>query len=149
MKNGTKHILIIDDEQEITDLLEIYLTNEGYCVHKFYTAKGILEYLEKERIDLAILDIMLPDTDGFTLCKSIRKKWFFPIIMLTAKIQSSDKITGITFGADDSITKPFHPLEVLARVKAQLRRSEVYNHSMLQNTISKDEIYQNGLGNWL
>ncbi|MEE1312122.1 MAG: response regulator, partial [Lachnospiraceae bacterium] len=85
MKNGTKHILIIDDEQEITDLLEIYLTNEGYCVHKFYTAKGILEYLEKERIDLAILDIMLPDTDGFTLCKSIRKKWFFPIIMLTAK----------------------------------------------------------------
>ena len=141
MESLMKHILIVDDEKEITDLLEVYLLNEGYHVHKFYTGKGVLECLEQQPIDLAILDIMLPDVDGFTLCREIRKKWFFPIIMLTAKIASSDKINGITFGADDYITKPFHPLELLARVKAQLRRAEVYNQAFTKETTQKEEIY--------
>lgn len=141
MESLIKHILIVDDEKEITDLLEVYLLNEGYYVHKFYTGKGVLKCLEQQPIDLAILDIMLPDIDGFTLCREIRKKWFFPIIMLTAKIASSDKINGITFGADDYITKPFHPLELLARVKAQLRRAEVYNQAFTKETTQKEELY--------
>ncbi len=128
--SGTKQILVVDDEKEITDLLELYLNNDGYCVHKFYSAQGVLECIQKNHIDLALLDVMLPDTDGFSLCREIRKKWFFPILMLTAKIENEDKITGMTLGADDYITKPFHPLEVMARIKAQLRRAETYNQAL-------------------
>ena len=123
------NILIVDDEKEITDLLEVYLVGEGYKVFKFYSAQGVMDCLQKEKIDIALLDIMLPDVDGFTLCHQIREHWFFPIIMITAKIESADKINGITIGADDYITKPFQPLEVVARVKALLRRVEVYNQS--------------------
>ncbi|MBP3703316.1 MAG: VanR-ABDEGLN family response regulator transcription factor [Lachnospiraceae bacterium] len=126
---GKKKILIVDDEKEITDLLEVYLINEGYQVLKFYRAEGVLSCI-REGIDLAILDVMLPDMDGFTLCKEIRKEWFFPIIMLTAKVEDMDKITGLTMGADDYITKPFNPLELVARVRGQLRRVEAYNPSM-------------------
>ena len=123
----SEHILIVDDEKEIADLLEVYLENEGYQVHKFYHGKGALDCLEDTKIDLALLDIMLPDIDGFTLCRKIREKWFFPVIMLTAKSEDGDKIMGITLGADDYITKPFNPLEVTARVRAQLRRVNMYN----------------------
>lgn len=123
----SEHILIVDDEREIADLLEVYLKNEGYQVHKFYHGKGALECLKNTKIDLALLDIMLPDIDGFTLCREIRQKWFFPVIMLTAKAEDGDKIMGITLGADDYITKPFNPLEVTARVRAQLRRVNMYN----------------------
>lgn len=130
MSGNQKNILIVDDEQEITDLLEVYLKNEGYQVFKFYSGEGVMECMEQNEIHLAMLDVMLPDTDGFTLCRKIREKWFFPIIMLTAKIEETDKITGITLGADDYITKPFNPLEVLARVKGQLRRAEIYNVAM-------------------
>lgn len=121
------HILIVDDEKEIADLLEVYLNNDGYQVFKFYNGTEALECLSKEKIDLAILDVMLPDIDGFQLCQKIREKWFFPVIMLTAKIEDSDKILGLTIGADDYITKPFNPLEVVARVKTQIRRSQRYN----------------------
>ena len=121
------HILIVDDEKEIADLLEVYLKNDGYQVFKFYNGTEALECLSKEKIDLAILDVMLPDIDGFQLCQKIREKWFFPVIMLTAKIEDSDKILGLTIGADDYITKPFNPLEVVARVKTQIRRSQRYN----------------------
>lgn len=141
MKETKKQILIVDDEKEITDLLEIYLLSEGYKIYKFYSAEGVLECIEKNKIDLAVLDVMLPDTDGFTLCRKIREKWFFPIIMLTAKIDSTDKIAGITFGADDYITKPFQPLEVLARVKAQLRRAMVYNQATEIEKSEAEEIY--------
>ncbi len=127
MNNSQKNILIVDDEHEITDLLEIYIKNEGYQVFKFYSGEGVMECIEQNEIHLAILDVMLPDIDGFRLCRMIREKWFFPIIMLTAKVEETDKITGITLGADDYITKPFNPLEVLARVKGQLRRADVYN----------------------
>lgn len=86
-----------------------------------------MQYIESAEIDLAILDVMLPDTDGFRICQKIREKYFYPIIMLTAKVEDTDKIMGLTIGADDYITKPFNPLEVVARVKTQLRRYVRYN----------------------
>lgn len=122
-------ILIVDDECAIADLVELYLKNDGYQVYKFYNATEALACVGQEDISLAILDIMLPDMDGFTLCKRIREQHLFPIIMLTAKVEDMDKITGLTLGADDYITKPFNPLEVVARVKTQLRRYVKYNNS--------------------
>lgn len=122
-----EHILVVDDEQDIADLLEIYLSNDGYIVHKFYNGKEALQCIEDTELDLAILDVMLPDIDGFRLCQTIRQSHYFPIIMLTAKIEDVDKIMGLTLGADDYITKPFNPLEVVARVKTQLRRYQTYN----------------------
>lgn len=120
-------ILIVDDEREISDLVALYLENEGYQVYKTYTANDALACIEKETLDLAILDIMLSGTDGFSLCQTIRETQNYPIIMLTAKDEEIDKITGLTLGADDYITKPFRPLELVARVKAQLRRYKRYN----------------------
>lgn len=120
-------ILIVDDEVEIADLIEVYLTNENYTVFKFYTAKEALECINTTELDLAILDIMLPDITGFALCQRIREEYTYPVIMLTAKDEETDKITGLTLGADDYITKPFRPLEMVARVKAQLRRYKKYN----------------------
>lgn len=125
------NVLIVDDEKEIADLIEVYLINEGFNVFKFYFAKEALETIYNNKIDLAILDVMLPDGNGFSLCKSIREKYSFPIIMLTAKEEEIDKITGFTLGADDYITKPFRPLELVARVKAQLRRYTKYNKESL------------------
>lgn len=122
-------ILIVDDEQAIVDLVEVYLKNDGYQVYKFYNAEDALACVGREDLSLAILDIMLPDMDGFTLCQRIREKHLFPIIMLTAKVEDMDKITGLTLGADDYITKPFNPLELMARVKTQLRRYTRYNIS--------------------
>ena len=111
------NILIVDDEQAIADLVEIYLKNENFNVYKFYTGTEALGCVYSVPLDLAILDVMLPDTDGFSLCQRIREKYFFPIIMLTAKVEDLDKIAGLTMGADDYITKPFNPLELCARVK--------------------------------
>lgn len=122
-----EHILVVDDEKEIADLLEVYLTNEGFCVHKFYDGAQAVEYAQGSHIDLALLDVMLPGMDGFSVCMKLREHFFFPIIMLTAKVEDMDKITGLTLGADDYITKPFNPLEVIARVKTQLRRYTKYN----------------------
>lgn len=120
-------ILIVDDEQAIADLVEVYLTNENYQVFKFYNGQDALNCINNEKIDLAILDVMLPDINGFSICQRIREKHHFPVIMLTAKEEEIDKITGLTLGADDYITKPFRPLELIARVKAQLRRFTKYN----------------------
>ena len=122
-----ENILVVDDEKEIADLLEVYLTGEGYKVFKFYNPLEALLCTRKEQISLAVLDVMMPDMDGFTLLQKIRESYFFPVIMLTAKIEDSDKITGLDLGADDYITKPFNPLEVVARVKTQLRRFTKYN----------------------
>lgn len=118
-----KKILIVDDEKEIVDLLEVYLSNDGYSVYKCYNGLEAMKCIKQSQIDLAILDIMLPDIDGFRLCQKIREKFYFPIIMLTAKIEDSDKIMGLTIGADDYITKPFNILEVKARIKAIMRRT--------------------------
>lgn len=120
-------ILVIDDEQDIADLLEVYLRNENYIVYKFYCVKDAMSCIESGDIDLAILDVMLPDMNGLSLCQLIREKYTYPIIMLTAKVEETDKITGLTLGADDYVTKPFRPLEVVARVKAQLRRYKKYS----------------------
>ncbi|MDR2536711.1 MAG: response regulator transcription factor, partial [Treponema sp.] len=122
-------ILVVDDEREIADLLELYLKNEDYTVFKCYTAKEALECIDKIGLDLAILDIMLPGSSGFAICQKIRDKYTYPIIMLTAKDTEVDKITGLTMGADDYITKPFRPLELVARVKAQLRRYKKYSRA--------------------
>lgn len=120
-------ILIVDDEAAIADLVEVCLKNEGYLVHKFYNAADALACLAHCAPDLAILDVMLPDMDGFALCQKIRQTHLFPIIMLTARVEDMDKIMGLTLGADDYITKPFNPLELIARVKTQLRRYTRYN----------------------
>lgn len=120
-------ILIVDDEREITDLVALYLENENYTVFKFYTATEALDCIKNETLDLAILDVMLPDMNGLQICKKIREQYRYPVIMLTAKGEEVDKITGLTLGADDYITKPFLPLELVARVKAQLRRYKRYN----------------------
>lgn len=120
-------VLVVDDEKEIADLVEVYLQNEGYEVMKYYDATSALAGLEASPPDAAILDVMLPDMDGFALCSQIRREHNFPVLMLTAKVEDMDKITGLTIGADDYITKPFNPMELLARVKAQLRRYQRYN----------------------
>ena len=120
-------IMIVDDEKEIADLLELYLNSNGYSIVKFNDGTSALQYLTEYQIDFALLDVMLPDIDGFTLLKKIREKYFFPVIMLTARIEDNDKILGLSLGADDYITKPFNPLELVARVKTQLRRCSQYN----------------------
>lgn len=120
-------ILIVDDEREIADLVALYLENEGFRVTKYYDGREALQYIREEKPDLAILDIMLPGISGLELCRKIRENHTYPVIMLTAKGEETDKITGLTLGADDYITKPFLPLELVARVKAQLRRYKRYN----------------------
>ena len=123
----SEKILVVDDEKEITDLISLYLRNENYTVHSFYDSLRAYEATQEEDFDLAILDVMMPKMDGFMLCQKIREQHNYPIIMLTAKEEEIDKITGLTLGADDYMTKPFRPLELLARVKAQLRRYKKYN----------------------
>lgn len=128
-----EQILIVDDEKEIADLVTLYLENEGFSVFKFYSSTEALECIHTQSIDLAILDIMMPEIDGLKLCQIIRKQYNYPIIMLTAKSTELDKINGLMLGADDYLTKPFLPLELVARVKAQLRRYTRYNVGAEQN----------------
>ena len=120
-------IMVVDDEQEIADLIEVYLKNESYNVIKFYSPIDALTAIKDMQPDLAVLDVMMPEMNGFSLCQKIREQYTFPIIMLTAKETEIDKITGLTLGTDDYITKPFRPLELVARVKAQIRRYKRYN----------------------
>lgn len=141
----SESILIVDDEQEIADLVEIYLKNDGYTVYKCYNGTDALRIIESTELDLAILDVMLPDISGFEILKTIRQKHFYPVIMLTAKVEDSDKITGLTYGADDYITKPFNPLELVARVKTQLRRYYRYNPSTHKQTLEVEEYDIRGL----
>ncbi|MDE6959596.1 MAG: VanR-ABDEGLN family response regulator transcription factor [Lachnospiraceae bacterium] len=123
----SEKILVVDDEREIADLIAVYLESENYTVYRYYTAAEALACIRQEELDLAILDVMLPGMSGFDLCQKIRETYTYPVIMLTAKDAELDKITGLTLGADDYITKPFRPLEMMARVKAQLRRYKKYN----------------------
>ncbi|HBT72421.1 MAG TPA: VanR-ABDEGLN family DNA-binding response regulator [Lysinibacillus sp.] len=126
------NILVVDDEKEIADLIELYLKNENYHVFKYYTAQEALACIMRENVDLAVLDIMMPEIDGFTILQKIRETFNFPVIMLTAKEEEIDKINGFDAGADDYITKPFRPLELVARVKAQIRRFTLYNQGSKQ-----------------
>ena len=136
------NILVLDDEKEIADLVELYLQNENYHIYKFYKSEEAINCIDTEKIDVAILDVMIEGKDGFEICRYIREKGLkFPIIMLTAKIEDNDKIKGLTLGADDYITKPFNPLELVARVKSALRRYTLYNGE----NVSKNIIEINGL----
>lgn len=121
------NILVVDDEREIADIIEIYLRNDGHNVYKFYNGKEAIECVKNEKLDLAILDVMMPEVDGLTILKFIRENHKFPVLMVTAKTDSIDQINGLTLGADDYIAKPFNPLELSARVKAHLRRATQYN----------------------
>lgn len=123
----SEKIIVVDDEKEVTDLIELYLQNENFEVLKFYSPTDALRCIDNTEIDLAILDVMMPEINGFELCRKIREKYTYPIIMLTAKDAEIDRITGLTIGADDYIAKPFRPLELVARVKAQIRRYKRYN----------------------
>ncbi|MCI4809361.1 response regulator transcription factor [Clostridioides difficile] len=127
-------VLVVEDDESILDLIEIYLENENYTIKKAKCSEEAIRYIKEEKFDLAILDIMLPDKDGYYLCKKIRESFNYPIIMLTSKDDESSKIKGLTFGADDYVTKPFLPGELVARVKAQLRRYNNYNLKTKEGT---------------
>lgn len=136
-------ILVVDDEQDIRELVGIYLKNEGYQVYKVADGKEALKCMENINIDLAILDVMMADMDGITLCMEIRKKSHIPIIMLSAKDQDMDKVIGLSAGADDYIAKPFNPVELVARVKAQLRRYNDFNDNRSSSTLEYLDLSMN------
>ncbi len=124
---GEHKILVVDDDRDIAELVEIHLSSSGYIVHTANSAKEGFDILATEDISLVVLDIMMPEVDGLSMCKTIRKMSNIPIIMLSAKIEDQDKIEGLSTGADDYITKPFNPEELIARVKSQLRRYTTLN----------------------
>jgi two-component system, OmpR family, response regulator VanR len=130
------NILVIDDEMEIVELIEIYLVNEGYQVFKAFNGNDGIQILETTTIHLVVLDIMMPGIDGLATCRKIRQFNNIPIIMLSAKTQDMDKILGLGTGADDYMIKPFNPMELIARVKSQLRR---YIYFDKQNIIKTDD----------
>ncbi|QSX05962.1 response regulator transcription factor [Sedimentibacter sp. zth1] len=132
-------ILVCDDEVEIVEAIEIYLSNEGYQIFKAYNGKEALQILSEQEVHLIIMDIMMPEMNGIIATKKIREKYNIPVIMLSAKSEDTDKIIGLNLGADDYITKPFNPLELIARVKSQLRR-----YTMLGNYVIKTGIYKVG-----
>ncbi len=136
------NILVVDDDKDIADLLEMYLANENFMVYKYYDPRLALESIDEINFSLAILDIMMPGIDGFTMCKMIREKYNFPIIMLTAKDAEVDQITGLTYGADDYVTKPFRPLELMARVKANLRRYQKYDMTQKEEQLSNANVLE-------
>jgi DNA-binding response OmpR family regulator len=137
-------ILIVEDEKEIANLIEIYLSNDGYGVLKAFNGKDALDILSKELVHLVILDIMMPGIDGLEVCRRIRQDKNIPILMLSAKSEDMDKIMGLSTGADDYLTKPFNPLELMARVKSQLRRYLYLNPKSTQD-INDGIININGL----
>lgn len=133
-----KNILIVDDEKEIVDLVELYLRN-AYNVFKSYNGVEALEIMSKNNVDLVIVDIMMPNMDGHTLIRTLREKTDIPIIIISAKTEGYDKIIGLELGADDYISKPFDPLELLARVKAQIRRCYSFNSKEMHSSVEEKE----------
>ncbi len=134
---ATETVLLVDDEKEILQLLSIYFGNEGYRLLTASDGEQALETLDRENVDLVVLDVMMPILDGIQTCIKIRERYNMPVIMLSAKGQDMDKITGLSIGADDYVAKPFNPLEVLARAKSQLRR---YNRLGAKKANSEHEI---------
>ena len=116
------NILICDDERDIVSALKIYLEAEGYITYAAYTGREALEVLEREKIHLVLMDVMMPEMDGITAIAALRQRYNLPVILLTAKSEDTDKVLGLNVGADDYVTKPFNPVELLARVRSQLRR---------------------------
>lgn len=133
-----ERILIVDDEKEIRELIEIYLRNEGYEVEKAGTGLEALEIVNSQKLDLIILDVMMPVVNGIDACIKIREQHNIPIIMLSAKVEDIDKILGLSVGADDYLAKPFNPLELIARVKAQLRRFTKLNTASTTNKVLEE-----------
>lgn len=133
------NILVCDDDREITEAINIYLTNEGYQVYKAYNGLEALEVIKKNEIHLIIMDIMMPKMDGLRATMKLREENNIPVIMLSAKSEDTDKIIGLNMGADDYMTKPFNPLELIARVKSQLRR-----YTTLGSMETKSNVYQTG-----
>lgn len=134
-------ILVCDDDKEIVEAIEIYLTQEGYEVLKAYDGEKAIQTLKKEHVDLLIMDVMMPRLDGIRATLKIREENSLPIIILSAKSEDADKILGLNIGADDYVTKPFNPLELVARAKSQLRR-----YTQLGSTVQdeKKEVYEVG-----
>ncbi len=140
MNKKKNTILVCDDDKEIVDAIEIYLSQEGYRILKAYDGLQAVEMLEREDVQLLLIDIMMPKLDGLRATLKIREKSSIPIIILSAKSEDADKILGLNIGADDYVTKPFNPLELVARVKSQLRR-----YTKLGNAAGENQkIYQTG-----
>lgn len=135
------NILVCDDDKEIVEAIDIYLSQEGYHILKAYDGVEALNILEKEKVNLLILDVMMPKLDGIRATLKIRETNSVPIIILSAKSEDSDKILGLNIGADDYVTKPFNPLELVARVKSQLRR---YNELGGTSQEQKEKVYEVG-----
>ncbi|MEL1135231.1 response regulator transcription factor [Desulfitobacterium sp. THU1] len=133
------NILVCDDDKEIVEAIKIYLTHEGYTIYKAFNGLEALKVIEAESIHLVIMDIMMPQMDGIRATMKIREELNIPVIMLSAKSEDTDKIMGLNMGADDYITKPFNPLELIARVKSQLRR-----YTTLGSMETQTNIYQSG-----
>ena len=134
------HILVCDDDREIVEAIEIYLQQEGYEVIKAYDGEEALEALKRHPVDLLVIDVMMPRLDGIRATLKIREESSIPIIILSAKSEDADKILGLNIGADDYLTKPFNPLELVARVKSQLRR-----YTKLGNAAENSQaVYQTG-----
>lgn len=131
-------ILVCDDDKEIVDAIEIYLLQEGYEVVKAYDGEQALSCMKSQELDLIIIDVMMPKLDGIRATLQIRKESNIPIIILSAKTEDVDKILGLNVGADDYVTKPFNPLELVARVKSQLRRVNVLSSPQ----VTSDEVYE-------
>ena len=140
MNNKKNTILVCDDDKEIVDAIEIYLSQDGYRILKAYDGLQAVEMLEHEEVQLLLIDIMMPKLDGLRATLKIREKSSIPIIILSAKSEDADKILGLNIGADDYVTKPFNPLELVARVKSQLRRYTKLGNAMDDN----QKIYQTG-----
>ena len=132
-------ILVCDDERDIVSAIEIYLSAEGYKIEKAYNGREALAILAQTQVHLVLLDIMMPQMDGITTAAQIRKTSNVPIVFLSAKSESSDKILGLNIGADDYITKPFDPMELVARVRSQLRR-----YATLGGIVKTKDVYENG-----
>ena len=132
-------ILVCDDERDIVSAIEIYLSAEGYKIEKAYNGREALAILAQTQVHLVLLDIMMPQMDGITTAAQIRKSSNVPIVFLSAKSESSDKILGLNIGADDYITKPFDPMELVARVRSQLRR-----YATLGGIVKTKDVYENG-----
>ena len=136
-------VLIVDDEEDIRELVGIYLKNEGYNICKAVNGQEALQCLSDMQIDLAVLDVMMADMDGIALCIEKKKKSNIPIIMLSAKDQDMDKVIGLSAGADDYLAKPFNPVELVARVKAQLRRFNDFNERKPSSILEYMELSMN------
>ena len=139
------HILVVEDDKEICDGIEIFLRNQGYQVHKANDGVEGLEQIKQKEIDLAIVDIMMPRMDGITMTMRLRERYDFPVIMLSAKSEETDKIMGLNIGADDYVTKPFTPLELLARINSQLRRYTRFVNKRSATEIQKNVCVVGGL----